>query len=147
MEQELKPNEKTENTDKKLYLFQKGDDPRRNLDGRPLGALNFATKWRIFIDKVAKENAMTPEQVDEQLLAVGFKKAKEGDYNFYRDVHDRVYGRPKQDIDITSKGESIVNDVRIDELTKKLNDVYKGNGEPSDGGTANVVDTEVQNKE
>ena len=118
-----------------------------NPNGRPLGALNFSTKWKVFIDKVAKENAMSPEQVDEQLFAVGFKKAKEGDYNFYRDVHDRVYGRAKQEIDITSKGESIVNDVRIDELTKQLNDLHKGTGFDGDGKATDPVDTEVQDQE
>jgi len=78
------------------------------LGGRTAGSLDFKTKWNIFIDKVAKQNDMTPNEIDEQLLAVGFKKAKEGDYAFYRDIHDRVYGKPIQPTDITSKGESIV---------------------------------------
>jgi len=79
-----------------------------SLGGRTAGSLDFKTKWNIFIDKVAKQNDMTPNEIDEQLLAVGFKKAKEGDYAFYRDIHDRVYGKPIQPTDITSKGESIV---------------------------------------
>lgn len=80
--------------------FTKGN----KLGGRTSGSLDFKTKWHIFIDKVAKQNDMTPEQIDEQLLAVGFKKAKEGDYAFYRDIHDRVYGRPIQPTDITTGG-------------------------------------------
>jgi len=87
--------------------FQKGEDPRRNLDGRPKGALDFKTKWEIFIDKVAKSNNLTPQEIDEQLFAVGFKKAKEGDYAFYRDLHDRLYGKPVQHTDLTTKGEAI----------------------------------------
>ena len=66
------------------------------LGGKTAGSLDFKTKWNIFIDKVAKQNNMTPNEIDEQLLAVGFKKAKEGDYAFYRDIHDRVYGKPMQ---------------------------------------------------
>lgn len=77
------------------------------LGGRTPGSLDFKTKWHIFIDKVAKQNDMTPEQIDEQLLAIGFKKAKEGDYAFYRDIHDRVYGKPMQPTDLTSGGEKI----------------------------------------
>lgn len=145
MEQELKTTENTEQKQRPEHLFKPGQSGNPN--GRPKGALNFATKWRIFIDKVAKENAMTPEQVDEQLLAVGFKKAKEGDYNFYRDVHDRVYGRPMQYTDITTGGEKITNDVLVDELTKKLNAIHKGTGISSDGETSSSVDTEVQDKE
>ena len=60
-------------------------DPRINRNGRPQGTMDFRTKWRLFIEKVAKSNNMTPEEIDEQLLAIGFKKAKEGDYSFYRD--------------------------------------------------------------
>lgn len=73
-----------------------------NPNGRPKGALNFSTKWFKFIEKVAKENNMTPQQVDEQLLAIGFKKAKEGDYPFWRDIHDRLYGKAQQTIDLNA---------------------------------------------
>lgn len=110
--------EKTEKTEEKVskpWQFQKGDDPRRNLDGRPPGALNFSTKWKIFIDKVAKQNNMTPEEIDEQLFAVGFKKAKDGEYAFYRDIHDRVYGKPLQQTELKVDGEI---PVRIIEVSK-----------------------------
>jgi hypothetical protein len=87
--------------------FQKGDDPRRNLEGRPSGALNFATKFRAFVEKVAENNEMTPEEIEEQLLAVGYKNAKAGNYNFWKDIHDRVYGKPEGSLDIKSGGEKI----------------------------------------
>lgn len=87
------------------------DDPRINRNGRPKGSEDFKTKWLRFVDKVAKSNNMTPEEIDEQLLAVGFKKAKEGDYNFYRDIHDRVYGKAPATVDITTKGESINTEI------------------------------------
>jgi len=67
-----------------------------SLGGRTAGSLDFKTKWNIFIDKVAKQNNMTPNEIDEQLLAVAFKKAKDGDYSFYRDTQDRVFGKPLQ---------------------------------------------------
>ena len=64
--------------------------------GRPKNSLAFKTKWYNFIDKVAKQKNLTPQEIDEQLFTVGLKKAKEGDYNFYRDLHDRLYGKPEQ---------------------------------------------------
>ena len=143
--EEVKPSENTVEKQKPAHLYKPGQSG--NPAGRPKGALNFSTKWAIFIEKVAKQNNMTPDEIDEQLLAVGFKKAKEGDYNFYRDIHDRKFGRAKQEIDITSKGESIVNDVRIDELTKKLNEIHKGDGVSGDGESADPVDTEIQDQE
>jgi hypothetical protein len=92
---------KTDKSDKELksHLFQKGEDPRRNLAGRPEGTLNFATKWRKFIEKVAETNEVTPEELESQLLAVGFKEAKAGQFNFWKDIHDRVYGKPKETIE------------------------------------------------
>lgn len=100
--------EDTEITGNKLGQFKKGDDPRRNLEGRPKGSESFSTKWKSFIEKVAAQNDMTPDQIDEQLLSVAFKKAKDGDYSFYRDTQDRVYGKPMQPTDITSKGERVM---------------------------------------
>ena len=67
-----------------------------NPDGKPVGALDFKTKWFKFIDKVAKQNDITPDEVDEQLLAVAFKQAKDANYPFYRDIQDRVHGKPVQ---------------------------------------------------
>lgn len=80
-----------------------------NPKGKPKGTESFKTKWEAFIEKVAKTNNMTPQQIDEQLFAVGFAKAKAGDYAFYRDLHDRIYGKPQQHVDVTTDGEKITN--------------------------------------
>lgn len=106
--------------------FKKGDDPRRNTAGRPVGSLDFKTKWEIFIDKVAKQNNLTPQEIDEQLFAIGFKKAKEGDYSFYRDLHDRLYGKPQQPLDHTTNGKDlpipILNNVFSNNSNKENNE-------------------------
>jgi len=91
-------NEKNETNVDKTYTdpitgkFKEGNPG----GGRPSGSLDFKTKWINFIEKVAKQNNMTPNEIDEQLLAVAFKKAKDGDYSFYRDTQDRVFGKPLQ---------------------------------------------------
>lgn len=100
-----KDNKKLETNSKKIARNEKGQLQKGvvlNPFGRPKGSEDFKTKWFKFIDKVAKSNNMTPEEIDEQLLAIGFKKAKEGDYNFYKDIHDRVYGRAQQIIDVNA---------------------------------------------
>ena len=66
-----------------------------NPNGRPKGAENFKTKWLRFIEKIADKNNLTVDDVDEQLLAVAFKKMKEADFRYWKDVQDRVYGMPK----------------------------------------------------
>lgn len=67
-----------------------------NPNGRGKGTPNFSTKFFKAIDKIAQQNDMTSEEIEEQLLLVGYKKAKDGDYRFYQDIFDRVYGKPKQ---------------------------------------------------
>lgn len=78
-----------------------------NPDGKPPGTLDFKTKWFKFVDKIAAQNDITPEEVEEQLLAVAFKQAKDANYQFWKDIHDRVHGKAGETLDITSKGEQI----------------------------------------
>lgn len=58
------------------------------------------------------------------MIIVGLKKAREGDYNFYRDIFDRNYGRPVQTTELTGKdGEPLMpqeSSDRIKELAKIL---------------------------
>lgn len=74
-----------------------------NPQGRPLGSPNFATKFYAFIEKVAKRDKLEPDEVEEQLLKVGFLKAKKGEYNFWRDLHDRVYGKARETHEVIGK--------------------------------------------
>lgn len=78
-----------------------------NPKGRPTGAENFATKWYRMVEKIADSNNITPDQVEEELLKVGYKRAKDGDYSFYRDAMDRIHGKPMQYTDVTSDGKPL----------------------------------------
>jgi hypothetical protein len=102
MGEEIKPEETGEKQDTKFKPGQSG-----NPAGRPKGSENFSTKFRKFIEKVAKQNEITPEEVEEQLMAIGFKEAKGGNYSFWRDIHDRIYGRPDTNLDITTGGKEL----------------------------------------
>lgn len=75
-----------------------------NPKGKPKGTLSFATKWERMVEKIAMQNNLTPEEIDEQLLLVGYKRAKEGDYSFYRDAMDRIHGKPMQPTEMEVKG-------------------------------------------
>jgi hypothetical protein len=80
--------------------------PSLNPYGRPKGSLNFATKWQTFVEKVA-DSEKNFDDVEQELLDVAFQKAKSGDYSFYRDIMDRVYGKPQQSMDLTTEGKPI----------------------------------------
>lgn len=78
-----------------------------NPNGRPQGSLDFKTKWYKMIEKIAQANDITPDEVELELIKVGYKKAKEGDYSFYRDAMDRIHGKPMQPTDITTNGKDL----------------------------------------
>lgn len=82
--------EKSEKTAK--YLFQKGDDPRRNLAGRPVGHRDFNTDFDEAVDDIAKEEKITRSEARKALFKVAYHQAKAGNYNFYKDINDRSYG-------------------------------------------------------
>lgn len=75
--------------------------------GRPKGSLNFATKFKQAIEALAEQNNITGDKLEEQIVQMAIKKAREGDYQYYRDIMDRVYGKPQQSIDHTSGGKEM----------------------------------------
>ena len=117
-----------ENTDKKQkknpeHWFKPGESGNPN--GRPKGAVNFATKWRNAIDKLAKTKGMTGDELELEILQTGLLKAQEGDFSFYRDTFDRVYGKPQQSVDVTTNGESVKPEPTKKEDTKAVGEFHE----------------------
>ena len=94
--------------------FQKGVSG--NPKGRPAGALSFKTKWFNFVEKVAETNELTSDEVEQQLIAVAYKSAKNGDYRFWQDIFDRVYGKPIQTTELSGKDGADINVKNIFEI-------------------------------
>ena len=119
--------ENTEKTVKKVQEkkspgvpFKKGDDPRRNTDGRPKGSVGFKTIFQEAIKKIAKTQDLDPNSIEVDLVIKGISEARGGNYQFWRDIFDRNYGRPQQQMDITTKGESI-NEESRDKAKEAIN--------------------------
>lgn len=102
----MKKQKKSSNDGKKIERDEKGrllPGVVLNPLGKKVGTLDWSTKWDIFIDKVAKQNNITPDEVDEQLLAVAFKEAKNANYAFYKDIQDRKHGKATEKIIVDAK--------------------------------------------
>jgi hypothetical protein len=78
-----------------------------NPNGRPKGQRNYATIYRQALINIANAKGKTPEEIEEMIEQVGLNKAMKGDYNFFKDVRDRIHGKPMQPQDVTSGGEPI----------------------------------------
>ena len=83
------------------------NDPNINKEGRPKGSRDFATDFDEVVKDIAKENNLTVSDVRKVLLKQAYKQAKDGNYSFYKDIHDRVYGQAQSKTDITSGGQPI----------------------------------------
>jgi hypothetical protein len=121
IEKEKQKNENTENSVKKVrgVPFKKGDDPRRNLNGKPKGTKNFTTLLEIAIKKLGL--GKTLDDLEIKVLKKGIEMAMKGKYPFYKDFFDRIYGQPTKSIDLT--GDLKIQ--KIQELEEKLKDILE----------------------
>lgn len=87
---------KTENTDNKQkpWLFQKGQSG--NPAGKPKGAKNFKTIFEKAVRKIAKERGVKKCDIEIDLVIRAIAEARGGNYKYYNDIFNRVYGMPKQ---------------------------------------------------
>lgn len=77
--------------------------PSINPNGRPKGAKNFYTDFKSAL-KTIKDSKTGDVITEVDIIAIGVKKMLKGDARFeglYKDLLDRVYGKPQQDIGIT----------------------------------------------
>lgn len=82
--------------------FKQGEDPRRNMEGRPEGTKNFTTKVREALEKIAEGKDYTYE---EAFIKSIMKKAiVDGDSGTQRLVWNYLDGMPHQSTDISMKG-------------------------------------------
>lgn len=94
------------NIKKRGPAWKKGD-PSPNPSGRPLGQKNYATLYREALVMLAKHKKKEPDEIELEMLSNAIKSARAGNYRFYKDIIDRLYGTAVQKTDLTSGGEKI----------------------------------------
>lgn len=90
-----------------LRPFKKGQSG--NPKGRRKGQRDYRTLFWIALEHIANTQNMTAEQVEEALHAAGIVKAIKGDFFFYQEISNRVYGKPTDKMDLTSGGKTIAD--------------------------------------
>lgn len=89
-----------------LKPFKKGESG--NPAGRRKGQRDYVTIYREALIKIAEAKDMTPDEVENLMDEVGITKALKGDFHFYKDIKDRLHGKPNQNTDITSGGKPLI---------------------------------------
>lgn len=87
--------------------FKKGDDPRRNLEGRKEGTKNWETYFMQGLKYLAELNGKEPEDFDIELISKYLEKGRKGDVRVLMNLFDRRFGKPKESIDHTTGGEKL----------------------------------------
>ena len=103
-------------TDKRLENLKepwKAGDPSPNPSGRPLGQRNYATIYKEALIKLGKLNNKTPEELEDEIHSAGILNARKGNYQFYKDVLDRLHGTAQNNMNLT--GEVTTKIVSVDE--------------------------------
>jgi hypothetical protein len=100
--------ENTEYNDPITGRFVKGNP------GKPIGAKSFATDFDEVVEEIAKANNITQSEARKILLKSAYKEAKDGNFNFYKDIVDRYYGKAPDNLDI--KLGSGIDDAKFESL-------------------------------
>jgi hypothetical protein len=100
--------------------FQSGDDPRRNMNGKPKGARHFTTLFKEAVTKIAEGEA---ESDDILIVKKVIAKAKEGDLKAVDMILDRTDGKAEQIINLDA--DVTVNDGLTDEQKEALLNLLK----------------------
>lgn len=98
--------------------FPKGESGNKN--GRPNGQRNYATIYRDALINIGKANGKTPEEIETMMEEVGMKNALKGNFPFWKDVRDRVHGKPAERTDITTGGKPL--QIRFSPIFNKQKD-------------------------
>lgn len=84
------------------YLFKKGDDPKRNLAGRPKGAKGFATIFEKALKRIGTDDKINLKDPETQMVVRAVVEALKGNLGYFNSIMDRVHGKPKETIDVSS---------------------------------------------
>src|SRR3974390_2633360 len=75
--------------------------------GHPKGQRNFITIYKAALKIVAQKANITPNQLEDEIIAQGILKARTGNYPFFKDILDRLHGQAAKKLDMTSNGKRI----------------------------------------
>lgn len=116
-EKPLKKGEKKDNFRDERGRFLPGKPPG---PGRPKGTKNFSTLFEEAIKKIVKSEKLPIKDVEVELVVKAIIEALKGNYPFWRDLMDRVYGKPKITVESIEDKEKVEALKELTEAIKKI---------------------------
>ena len=92
------------NTADNLIPWKKGD-PSPNPNGRPKGQRNYATLYRLAMEKIALDEGMSADDFEVKFVQQALAKSFKGDGRLYTDTLDRIHGKAPQSINQNITGQ------------------------------------------
>lgn len=112
-------------TDKRLQNlrapWKKGESG--NPHGRRKGQRDYATIYREALIKIAEADGLTPDEIETRLEEVGLRQALENNFQFWKDIRDRIHGQPVKRTELTGKDGQPIEIAERDLIEKALDDV------------------------
>lgn len=93
-------------------LWKKGE-PSPNPAGRPVGTRNFQTDFDEVVEEIAKANNITNSEARKILIKKAYGEAKDGNFQYYKDIVERVYGKVPDNLNVS--GEITSKVISVDE--------------------------------
>jgi hypothetical protein len=94
--------EVTKNTSEKRERPQNKHLSKTGGPGRPKGQRNYATIYREALIKIADANDKTPEEIENMMEEVGLRQGLKGNFQFWKDVRDRIHGQAKNTVEVNA---------------------------------------------
>lgn len=87
-------------------------DGHPKLGGKEKGYRSFSALWDESIEDIAKLNNITIQEANKVIIKKAWSKAKNGHYQYYKDILDRLLGTAQNNLNVNA---TISKVVKIDE--------------------------------
>jgi len=122
---------KERNKEDNLIPIKKGE--RLNPNGRPKGQRNYATLYRLALEKIAATEGITADDFEVKFVQDALSRSLKGDSRLYTDTLDRIHGKAPQSINQNITGQLTIT--IPPELAQSFNINAKPNPETSGSPT------------
>lgn len=104
-----------------------------NPEGKPEGTVGFKTMFDQTLKEIAKLNKIKEPEAFQILFKQAYLQAKQGNFNYFKDIMDRYYGKPVQSLELGGPDGEPIQIEGFNYAIPKTNDTTPAKAAPSVG--------------